>query len=107
MKMKRYKFQALVTLGAAREGPLAAMNSGQMRRVVVRAHHHDTGSSKFFSALVTKQGGDQPWPEPDPVIMTVALMADDPGEYFEIGDSFAFWLGHDLGRGVVTRRLFV
>jgi beta-phosphoglucomutase-like phosphatase (HAD superfamily) len=107
MKMKRYKFQALVTLGAAREDALAAINSGQMRRVVVRGHHHDTGSSKFFSALVTKQGGEQPWPEQDPVIMTVALMADDPGEYFEIGDSFAFWLGHDLGRGVVTRRLFV
>jgi hypothetical protein len=34
-------------------------------------------------------------------------MGDDPREYFEIGDSFAFWLGHDLGRGVVTRRLFV
>jgi hypothetical protein len=41
------------------------------------------------------------------VIMTVALMGNDPGEYFEVGDSFAFWLGHDTGRGVVTRRLFI
>jgi beta-phosphoglucomutase-like phosphatase (HAD superfamily) len=105
--VKRYKFQALVTLGAARDGGLAGMNSGQMRRVVVRGRNHDTGSSKFFSALVTKQGEDQSWPEDDPVIMTVALLGDDPGEYFEIGDSFAFWLGHDLGHGVVTRRLFV
>lgn len=105
--MKRYKFQALVTLGPARDAGLAAMHGGQTRRVVVRGHHHDTCSSKFFSALVTKQGGDLPWPEQDPVIMTVALMGDDPGEYFEIGDSFAFWLGHDMGRGVVTRRLFV
>jgi hypothetical protein len=68
--VKRYKFQALVTLGPARDGGLAVMHSGQTRRVVVRGYHH-------------------------------------PGEYFEIGDSFAFWLGHDLGRGVVTRRLFV
>jgi hypothetical protein len=105
--VKRYKFQALVTLGPARPGGLAAAPGGQMRRVVVRGRHHDTGSSKFFSALVTKQGGDQPWPEEDPVIMTVALMGDDPGEYFEVGDSFAFWLGHDTGRGVVTRRLFI
>jgi hypothetical protein len=50
---------------------------------------------------------DRTWPEEDPVIMTVALMGDDPGEYFEPGDHFAFWLGHDLGQGVVTRRLFV
>ncbi len=106
--MKRYKFQALVTLGPAQDGgDLAAMHADQMRRVVVRGRHHETGGSKFFSALVTRQGGDRPWPEEDPVIMTVALMGDDPGEYFEIGDSFAFWLGHDLGRGVVTRRLFI
>jgi hypothetical protein len=39
--------------------------------------------------------------------MTIALTGDDPGEYFEVGDSFAFWLGHDTGRGVVTRRLFI
>jgi hypothetical protein len=51
--------------------------------------------------------GHRSWPEEDPVIMTVALVGDDPGEYFEPGDHFAFWLGHDLGQGVVTRRLFV
>ncbi len=63
--MKRYKFQALVTLGPAPDGGLAAMNSGQMRRVVVRGHHHDTGGSKFFGALVTKQGGDGGRGSPD------------------------------------------
>ena len=39
--------------------------------------------------------------------MTVALMGDDPGEYFEPGDRFAFWLGHDPGQGAATPRLFV
>jgi hypothetical protein len=39
--------------------------------------------------------------------MTVALMGDDPGEYFESGDRFAFWLGHDPGQGAATPRLFV
>jgi hypothetical protein len=105
--MKRYKFQALVTLGSARDSTLGTMGGGQMRRVVVRGQNHGTGTSRFFSALVTKNGVDRTWPEEDPVIMTVALMGDDPGEYFEPGDHFAFWLGHDLGQGVVTRRLFV
>ena len=42
-----------------------------------------------FQALVTL--GDSP----------------DPREYFDIGDSFAFWFGSDRARGVVTRRLLV
>ena len=106
--MKRYKFQALVTMGSARDSDLASLGGGgQARRVVVRGRHHDTGTSRFFTALVTRNGGDRTWPEEDPVIMTVALMGDDPGEYFEPGDRFAFWLGHDLGQGIVTRRLFI
>jgi hypothetical protein len=107
ISVKRYKFQALVTLGMERNSGLATLLGGQSRRVVLRGRHHETGSSRFFAALVTKNGGDRTWPEEDPVIMTIALMGDDPGEYFEIGDRFAFWLGHDLGQGVVTRRLFI
>jgi hypothetical protein len=101
--MKRYKFQALVTLGLPRGGEAA----DQLRRVVVRGHHHDTGSSRFFNALVTKNTGDSLWPEEDPVIMTIVLVGDNPREYFDVGDEFAFWLGGDTGHGVVTRRLFV
>ncbi len=41
------------------------------------------------------------------MIVTIVLVGDDPREYFEAGDSFALWLGSDLGRGVVTRRLFI
>ena len=39
--------------------------------------------------------------------MNVVLVCDDPRGYFDIGDSFAFWLGSDHARGVVTRRLLV
>jgi len=41
------------------------------------------------------------------MVVTIALVGDEPREYFEAGDSFGLWLGNDLGRGVVTRRLFV
>ena len=105
--MKRYKFQALVTLGPAQDSALGTLGGGQARRVVVRGRRHETGTSRFFTALVTKNGGDRTWPEEDPVLMTVALMGDDPGEYFEPGDHFAFWLGHDPGQGAAIPRLFV
>lgn len=101
--MERYKFQALVRLGPAR----APVLDGQMQRGVVQGQHHETHDRRFFSALVTKNIERPPWPEPDPVIMTVILRGDDPAEYFGAGDQFALWLGDDQIRGVVTRRLFV
>jgi hypothetical protein len=103
--MKRYKFQAVVTLDppAAR----AAVGSGQTRRMVVRAQHHDTHDSQLFSALVTDAGESSPWRDDDHVVLTIALAGTDPGEYFDVGDHFALWLGGDVGHGLVTRRLFV
>jgi hypothetical protein len=105
--VKRYKFQALVTLGPPQDRGPAGLSRGQMRRVVVRGRDHTTGCSRFFDALATRNCEDPPWPEENPVIMTIVLMCNQPNEYFGIGDRFAFWLGHDVGRGIVTRHLFV
>jgi hypothetical protein len=104
--VKRYKFQALVTLDPPEDGAPAMMPAGQARRMVVQGQRHGTGGSRFFSALVTKNGGDPAWPDGH-MVVTIALVGDEPREYFEAGDSFGLWLGNDLGRGVVTRRLFV
>jgi len=105
--VKRYRFQALVTLGASPQGSPAGVPGGQPSRVVLHGHSHKTGRGQFFSALATRSGDAAPWPDQDPVIMNVVLVCDEPREYFDIGDSFAFWLGSDRARGVVTRRLFV
>jgi hypothetical protein len=113
--MKRYKFQGLVTLSPPRDEGPAAIGSGQTRRLVVRGHHHDmvrgeryeTGPSKFFSALATSNGEEARWSDDDHLIMTIVLVGDEPREYFDVGDSFTVWLGRDLGRGIVTRRLFI
>jgi hypothetical protein len=103
--MKRYKFQALVTLDPPATG--AAVRPGTTRRMVVRGEHHETHGSQLFSALVSRTGDDSPRRDDDHVIMTVALSGAEPSEYFEVGDHFALWLGGDIGHGVVTRRLFV
>jgi hypothetical protein len=105
--MKRYKFQALVTLGTHGETSPAAMRSGLTQRLVVRGQRHETGTSKFFSALATRNGEDARWSDDDHLIMTIVLVGDELREYFEVGDSFTVWLGRDLGRGIVTRRLFI
>jgi hypothetical protein len=105
--MKRYKVQALVTLAPARDrGPTAVLDDN-MRRMVVRAHHHESGATRLFSALVRRSSERPPWPDDSPVIATIVLVGERPGEYFDIGDTFTLWLGRDLGNGVVTRHLFV
>jgi hypothetical protein len=104
--MKRYKFQAVVTL----DPPVpraAAVRPGQARRMVVRGSHHDTHGSQLFSALVTEAGEESSRRDDNHVIMTIALACADPSGYFEVGDHFALWLGGDIGHGVVTRRLFI
>ena len=39
------------------------------------------------------------------VMVTLRVVGDDIAEYLAIGSHFGLWSGHDLGRGVVTRRL--
>jgi hypothetical protein len=105
-KAKRYKFQALVTLGSSRDGGPSDMQDGQVRRVVVQGHNHATGGSRFFNALVTRNSQDSLWPEGNPAVLTITLVCDAPRDYFDVGDRFTLGIGGDLGRGVVTRRLF-
>jgi hypothetical protein len=101
--MQRFKFQALATLDPAGPGELPA---GQPMRMVVRGRHHDTHDAQMFSALVTNNDlallpGDQH------LVVTLNLIGEHLGEYFDVGDGFALWQGSDVGYGVITRRLFV
>jgi len=105
--MKRYKFQALVTLGPPQGESPPAIRDGLTQRLVVRGQRHETGTRKFFCALATRNGEDVRWSDDDHMIMTIVLVGDEPREYFEAGDTFTVWMGRDLGRGIVTRRLFV
>lgn len=102
--MKQYKYSALVKLnppsGTSAEPPLP----GSGGRVVVRARHHDTRSSKIFSALVTSPP-DRPVQPDHGVQLTLTVLGDDVFDYLEAGDTFTLWRGHDIGQGVISRRL--
>jgi hypothetical protein len=101
---RQYKYRALVRLDpdAATDGaPLLPEPEG---RVVVRAQHHDTHVSKMFSALVSG-AGEQVVTRDHSVELTVTVRGEDVDEYLEAGDKFALWRGHDIGQGVISRRL--
>jgi len=101
--MKRYKYQALVTLLPDDGGAPPALPA--TTRMVIKAEHRETHASKMFSSLVTID--DTLASRNTGVNVTFVVLGDDAGEYLATGECFALWNGHDLGLGVITRRVFV
>ena len=104
--MKQYKYRALVKLdsaGGSAAQPSLPPGGG---RVVVRAHHHDTHRDKMFGALVDAVHGEPLRPADHSIQMTMTVSGDDACDYLEPGDTFVLWRGHDIGQGVISRRLF-
>ena len=106
--VKRYKFQALVTLDGKKDPELAARLSPSPHRMVVRGRDEETHRSQFFAALVSCDDDGPFRPGGQQRLVTMRFTGDDDAAgYFGIGEHFDLWLGDDIGRGVVTRRLFI
>ena len=71
----------------------------------VRAEHRETHASKLFSSLVTRD--DIMGTRNSGINVTFVVLGDDASDYLGTGERFALWDGHDLGLGVITRRIFV
>jgi hypothetical protein len=63
--------------------------------------------SQFFSALISCDDDGPFRPGGCQQLVTMRLAGDDVASYFGIGRHFDLWLGDDIGRGIVTRRLLV
>ena len=105
--VKRYKFQALVTLYAGGDGDPYAKLGSAPRRMVLRGRSEGSGRSQVFTALVSCDDDGPFRPGSPSVLATLRLAGDDVADYLGIGSHFDLWLGSDVGKGVVTRRLFV
>ena len=104
--MHQYKYRALVKLSpsaAARGDPDLAETGG---RVVVRAEHHETHRSKIFPALINGTRGEPRLAAEHSIQLTMTVVGDDARDYLEPGDTFVLWRGHEVGQGVISRRLF-
>jgi hypothetical protein len=102
--MKRYKYQARVTLLPDGGGAPPALPA-TTTRMVIKAENRETHASKLFSSLVTID--DTLVPRKTDVTVTFVVLGDDACDYLATGECFALWNGHDLGLGVITRRVFV
>jgi hypothetical protein len=65
-----------------------------------------TRRSQVFAALVDSEEEGPFRPGKPGVVVTLRVIGDDMADYLDIGSHFILWSGSDVGRGVVTRRLF-
>lgn len=105
--MQRFKYQAMVTPFADDGGDARSMLSAGSHRMVLRAKNSETHRTEVFSALVDGGEGDSLRAGSPQIMVTLRVIGDDVSDYFGIGSHFSLWSGHDLGRGVVTRRLLI
>jgi hypothetical protein len=105
--VKRYKFQALVTMVEDDDGGQRVMLDSAPRRMVLRGRNDETGHSQVFSALVSREDEALFRPHGHQMLVILRLAGDDVADYVHSGGHFDLWLGNDVGHGVVTRRLFI
>ena len=103
--MKRYKYQAVVSLYLPQQGGLQTSLPSQTRCLVVRAQHRDTHRSKLFSSVVTTDDEQPLRPGDAHRIVTMQVNGDDATQYVGAGEHFELWFGTDVGHGVVARQL--
>jgi hypothetical protein len=105
--MHQYKFQALVTLYAGGDGNPCEKLGPAPRRIVLRGHNDESNRNQLYTALVSCDD-DGPFQEGRPEqLVTLWLAGDDVPDFLCIGSHFDLWLGNEVGKGVITRRLYV
>jgi hypothetical protein len=105
--VKRYKFQAVVSLHAAGDGQPCPELGPAPHRMVLLGRSDETGRSQLFTVLISCEDDGPLRPGSPLAEVTLRVAGDDVPDYLGIGRQFGLWLGGEVGEGVVTRRLFV
>jgi len=103
---KTRKFQAVLTLLPDADGAEPLRLTWPAWRAVVRAPNHATRAGQLCSALISADDGGPP-PGQSNVVVTMVVVGASPDDCLDVGDAFTVWRGHDIARGVISRRLYV
>jgi hypothetical protein len=105
--MHQYKFQALLTPFSGGDGNPCEKLGPSPRRMVLRGHDAESHRNQMYTVLVSCDD-DAPFkPGSAQRVVTLRLAGDDVPDYLDIGSRFELWNGSDIGKGVITRRLFI
>lgn len=100
--MRSLKFRALVTLD-----PATDRTSSDVRRLVVRAHRHGPEGVRAFNAVVVTDDHEPLRAGDTHHVVTMTVTEEEALDLLRPGERFELWSDHQLGHGIVSRRVFV
>lgn len=101
--MRSLKFRALVSID-----PATRQTPGAIRPLVVRAHRpHWPRLVRSFNAMVMTDDQEPLRPGDVNHIVTMTVTDENAIEFLRPGERFELWSDHEVGHGVVSRRVFV
>lgn len=110
--MRQLRFRALITLDPADMHPGTPLHrptgayQNHTRALLVRAFSlRPPADTRMFPAEICWDH-DGPLCPGDRAEVTVTVTGEDAPAFFDAGCRFALWSGEDVGRGVVSRRVF-
>lgn len=105
--MHQYKYQALFTVYPGGDGSPREKLGPAPRRMVLRGHDEESRRNQFYAALVSCDDDGPFQPGHAQLLVTLRVAGDDVPHYLHVGSRFELWHGGDIGRGVITRRMFI
>ncbi|GAB3879531.1 hypothetical protein [Microbispora bryophytorum] len=99
--------KALITLLPSDQGGLPHELPFRTQSLVICActGEEDSRFSRPFQAAITADDEEPLTPGDRLHVVTIATTDDDAVEYLRPGERFRLWCGHDVGSGIVSRRL--
>jgi hypothetical protein len=102
-----YKYRALITLDATGPGENARQYPLGTHKLMVRCSDlAQPATLRYFPAAIYRADERPLSPGDADVIVTIEVADDEAGEFLGPGQRIALWNGHDIGRGVISRRVF-
>jgi hypothetical protein len=112
MKMRQFRFRALVTLDPVQPRPEALHPHAQeypshTRALMILALplRADGGPARHLPAEIW-QDGDEPLRAGDHATVTARVSDDHADAFLDAGARFTLWSGGEVGHGTIYRRVF-
>jgi len=111
MKLRQFRYRAVITLDPARPGPSvlhppARQYPNHTHALVVLAHSlNEADRYKYFPAETSWDGGEVLHPG-DHAVVTVTVTDDEAAEFLGTGQEITLWSGGEIGHGTISRRIF-
>lgn len=105
--MRQYKYRAVVSLdGAAGNAPAKEYPSGT-HAVMIRCSNSATPAQRRCFPAAIYRPDDRPLaPGEAGVVVTIEVADDRASAFLGPGRQVTLWNGHDIGHGVISRRVF-